>query len=223
VTSIDEQVPASFDPSTRMRRQARLMAAANIVMRRLLMLPFATPLSRRLMLLTVTGRRTGKVYRQPISYVRSGEILLTPGGGRWTLNLDSDRPVSLRIRGKDRPAIATVIDEPSEVERLLTIVVTGNPAAARFMPIPVNAGRPDVNALKVAIRHGFRVISWRLCDASLTRSVNGSAAEQPVTGIAEAGNDVGPLVQPIVNRRHHQRHPIVREHRLHPGDALGSG
>ncbi len=50
-------------PPPRRARQARLMRVVNVPMRRLLRLPFQTPLSRRLMLLTFTGRRTGRVYR----------------------------------------------------------------------------------------------------------------------------------------------------------------
>jgi hypothetical protein len=148
---------------SRMRRQAQLMGAANVLMRRLLSLPFPTPLSRRLMLLTVTGRRTGQVYRQPISYVRDGETLLTPGGGRWTLNLEPGRTVSLRIRGKDRPALPTVIDETDEIARLLTLIVHGNPAAGRFMPLSFDdEGRVDVGDLQRAVHYGFRIISWNL-------------------------------------------------------------
>ena len=155
----------TLDPSNRMRRQAKLMNAANVVMRRLLSLPFPTPLSARLMLLTVTGRRTGKVYRQPISYVRNGANLLTPGGGRWKLNLQPDRPVSLRIRGKNQPAIPTIISDIDEVERLLTVIVAGNPAAGKFMPISIDDnGHVNVEQLQRAVSYGFRIISWQLVD-----------------------------------------------------------
>ena len=65
-----------------MRRRARIMRAANVPMRAALSLPFATPLSGNLMLISHTGRKTGKHYRQPVSYVRDGNVLLTPGGGR---------------------------------------------------------------------------------------------------------------------------------------------
>jgi hypothetical protein len=156
---VDTQVPA------RMRRQAKLMSAGNVVMRRLLSLPFPTPLSARLMLLTVTGRRTGKVYRQPISYVRNGDTLLTPGGGRWKLNLEPGRPVSLRIRGKDHPAVPTVVDDVDEIERLLTIIVKGNPAAGKFMPISFDDnGHVNVEQLQRAVSYGFRIISWQLAE-----------------------------------------------------------
>jgi hypothetical protein len=34
------------------------------------------------MLISFTGRKTGKAYRQPVSYVQQGKTLLTPGGGK---------------------------------------------------------------------------------------------------------------------------------------------
>ena len=67
------------------RIQARVMRVMNVPMRAILGLPFPTPLGRRLMLLFLTGRKTGRRYRQPVSYVRDGDTLLTPGGGNWKL------------------------------------------------------------------------------------------------------------------------------------------
>ena len=75
-------------------RRTRIMRAVNVPMRAALSLPFATPLSGNLMLIAYTGRKSGKAYRQPVSYVRDGGVLLTPGGGRWTLNLADGRPAS---------------------------------------------------------------------------------------------------------------------------------
>jgi hypothetical protein len=74
------------------RLQARMMRVINVPMRMVLGLPFATPLSRRLMLVFLTGRKTGKSYRQPVSYVQQATTLLTPGGGKWKLNLQAGRP-----------------------------------------------------------------------------------------------------------------------------------
>lgn len=36
-----------------------------------------------------------------MSYIRHEDVLLTPGGGRWTLNLDADKPVPIRLLGRD--------------------------------------------------------------------------------------------------------------------------
>ena len=66
------------------------MRLVNLPMRRILALPFPTPLSKSLMLLCITGRRGGRSYRQPVSYVKDGDSLLTPGGN-WKLNLEPGR------------------------------------------------------------------------------------------------------------------------------------
>ena len=50
-----------------MRRRARIMRAVNVPMRAALTLPFPTPLSGNLMLISYTGRKSGKAYRQPVS------------------------------------------------------------------------------------------------------------------------------------------------------------
>src|SRR5690242_16448373 len=108
---------------TAMRRRARLMKVANGPMRLLLSLPVPTPLSRRLMVVTHVGRRTGRQYQQPVSYVRDGDTLLTPGGGRWTRNLVEDQPVELRLTGRRVSARPELVGDADEVERLLRIMV----------------------------------------------------------------------------------------------------
>ena len=40
-------------------------------------------MSKRLILVTFTGRRSGRSYATPVSYVREGDDLLVPGGGPW--------------------------------------------------------------------------------------------------------------------------------------------
>ena len=49
------------------RLQAKVMRVVNVPMRVVLGLPVATPLSSRLMLVSLTGRKTGRSYRQPVS------------------------------------------------------------------------------------------------------------------------------------------------------------
>jgi deazaflavin-dependent oxidoreductase (nitroreductase family) len=146
-----------------MARRARIMRAVNVPMRAVLSLPVATPLSANLMLISFTGRKTGKAYRQPVSYARDGEVLLTPGGGRWTLNLAGGRPVRIRLRGRDVAAQAELVTDAAEVERLLDVIATKNPRAARFIPIPRRPdGRLEPAALDAALRHGFCIVRWHL-------------------------------------------------------------
>jgi hypothetical protein len=44
------------------RLQARVMGILNVFMRPILRLPFPTPLTKRLMLVSFNGRKTGKAY-----------------------------------------------------------------------------------------------------------------------------------------------------------------
>jgi deazaflavin-dependent oxidoreductase (nitroreductase family) len=144
-----------------MQRRARIMRTVNVPMRAALSLPFATPLNANLMLIFYTGRKSGKAYRQPVSYVRDGDALLTPGGGRWTLNLADGRPVRIRLRGRDETARPELVSDPAEVERLLGVIAERNPRATRFIPIPRHPdGRLDPDALDAALRHGFCIVRW---------------------------------------------------------------
>jgi hypothetical protein len=139
------------------------MKVINVPMRLVLGLPFATPLSRRLMLVFYTGRRTGKAYRQPVSYVRQDTTLLTPGGGRWKLNLRDGRPVRIRLRGRDVLARPELIGDLDEVERLLGVMAAANPRVNTFVGIPKGPdGRLDRTRLQTAVHYGFRIVRWHL-------------------------------------------------------------
>jgi hypothetical protein len=90
-------------------------------MRNLLALPFPTPLGKRLMLVYLTGRKTGRRYRQPVSYTRDKDTLLT-GGGRWKLNLIEGHPTQIRLRGQDITARPELINDPEQIDQLLALM-----------------------------------------------------------------------------------------------------
>jgi hypothetical protein len=143
------------------------MRVVNVPMRRVLARPRQTPLSKRLMLVRITGRRTGKVYRQPLSYVQQGSVLLTPGGGNWKLNLREGEPVPIRLRGRDVQARPELVSDPAEIERLLAVMTAANPVVGTFVGIPRGAdGRLDQDRLQEAVRHGFRVVRWHLAGSA---------------------------------------------------------
>jgi hypothetical protein len=145
------------------RLQARMMRVINVPMRMVLGLPFATPLSRRLMLVFLTGRKTGKSYRQPVSYVQQATTLLTPGGGKWKLNLQEGRPERIRLRGHDVLARPELVSDLDEVERLLGVMTAANPRVRSFVAIPTGPdGRLDHGRLQTAVNYGFRVVRWHL-------------------------------------------------------------
>src|ERR1700679_880346 len=111
------------DRPPRLRRQATAMRLVNVPMRRILALPFSTPFSKRLMLLYLTGRRSGRSYRQPVSYVKVGDSLLTPGGGNWQLNLKPGRPARIRLNGRDVTARPDPMDDVHEIDSALMTMI----------------------------------------------------------------------------------------------------
>ncbi|HET7602212.1 MAG TPA: nitroreductase/quinone reductase family protein [Gemmatimonadales bacterium] len=76
----------------------------NPVVRLILRSPLHWLLSRYLLLLTITGRTTGRSWTLPLQYAeRDGSIWIVPGNPahkRWWRNLAGDAPATLTIRGK---------------------------------------------------------------------------------------------------------------------------
>jgi hypothetical protein len=154
-------MPKITRPPLNRRLQARFFRVVNVPMRVILGLPVATPLGRNLMLAFVIGRKTGATYRQPVSYVRDGDALLTPGGGKWKLNLVAGTPVRLRLRGRDISAPPELVSDVDEVGTLLRIMAAGNPAAARFVGIKRDPdGGFDKGGVERAVQFGFRIVRW---------------------------------------------------------------
>ena len=75
----------------------------NPIVRGVLRSPLHPLLSRYLLLLTITGRTTGRTWTLPLQYAeRNGIVWIVPGnpaGKRWWRNLTGGAPVTLKIRG----------------------------------------------------------------------------------------------------------------------------
>ena len=135
----------------------------NRFMRAVVGLPFPTPLGKRLMLVDLTGRKTGRRWRQPVSYVRHDGVLLTPGGGNWKRNLKPGEPVRLHVNGRDQIATPELVTEPDAASDWLAVMIAANPTVTRFSGIGLDAGgRPDRQRLDRALQHGFAVVIWHL-------------------------------------------------------------
>jgi hypothetical protein len=168
---MSEAVCPPFSRRAMVRVMPVVFRIVNVPMRFILSLRTATPLGKRLMLVYLTGRKSGRNYRQPISYVRDGKMLLTPGGGRWKLNLVEGEPTHFRLRGVDISLRPELVRDADEVERLLGVMSAKNPMVSRFVPIPKYEGHYDRERLSLAIRHGFRVVRWTPQDASARETI----------------------------------------------------
>ena len=144
-------------------RLERVMGALNGLPKFVLRLPFQAPMGRRLVLLTYTGRMSGRSHTIPVSYVEQGDTLLIPGGGAWKINLEQGSPVRVRLRGSEWSASPEVIKEIDEAERLVAFTMAAKPAVSRFIGVPRDVdGRPNRQRLEQAVRGGFAVVRLRL-------------------------------------------------------------
>jgi deazaflavin-dependent oxidoreductase (nitroreductase family) len=148
----------------------RVVRYFNPVTRLVLATPLHVVMSSRLLLLSFTGRKTGRSYTTPVSYVLEGSSLLVPGGGAWWKNLGSGRPTRVRLRGVWTPVTPEVVTEPVALAEVMRRMLAANPAIGAFTGIRLGSdGRPDADALERERRRGFVVVRLRLAEGDAQR------------------------------------------------------
>ena len=93
-------------------------------MRALLRSPLHGLLSGSLLLVTYTGRRTGRTFTIPVLYAEVGvDLVVYVGRSRekvWWRNLRGGAPVRVRLRGEELAGTGTaVVDDPELREKYL--------------------------------------------------------------------------------------------------------
>ena len=73
-------------------------------------------LSSWLMLVTYTGRKSGKTYTTPVSYVKAGDGVVFFNSHKWWHNFESRSTVALRIKGRNLHGTALAVPDPYEAE-----------------------------------------------------------------------------------------------------------
>src|SRR3954452_21702837 len=88
---------------------------ANPMIKALLRSPLHGLMSKGIMVLTFTGRKSSKEFITPIRYARDGDVILCFTDRPWWKNLRGGAPVTVRVRGKDIRGTATVVEAPEAV------------------------------------------------------------------------------------------------------------
>ncbi|MEW5869728.1 MAG: nitroreductase family deazaflavin-dependent oxidoreductase [Chloroflexota bacterium] len=136
----------------------------NPIMTWLLRSPLHAFVSKNMMLITYTGRKSGKTYTTPVNYVRidsdRGSYLLTTSFSQrtWWRNLRGGAPVSLMLQGKAVQATATLVEDEQGVIDDLRALVLGSPQYARYLEVSTSPdGAPDAQALARAAKDRITV------------------------------------------------------------------
>ena len=137
----------------------------------LLRSPLHALMSGSVLLLTFEGRRSGRTYTTPVSYVREGEdvLLVAARDHSWWKNLRGGAPVRLRISGRNEEGVAEALEDASAVEALLT-VLRAVPSYRRYWKVELGPdGRPtDPNDLAHVSKENVPVRVRGLAEASRT-------------------------------------------------------
>ena len=96
------------------------------------------------MLLTVTGRKSGREYTTPVGYYRSGGNLwvISSRDRAWWRNLRGGAPVKMHMRGKDVTGHAETVLEAGAVAARLEEYLQHVPMAARPLGVRLENGKP---------------------------------------------------------------------------------
>jgi deazaflavin-dependent oxidoreductase (nitroreductase family) len=108
-TAVPTRVIRSTVPSR------RLLRSSNPFVSMILRSPLHRLLSSHLLLLTFTGRKTGKQFTIPIYYTREDDTLTLFSSKSWYKNLRGGPPVVVHLKGRVRTGRAEVIEEPEAV------------------------------------------------------------------------------------------------------------
>jgi hypothetical protein len=134
---------------------------------RILRSPLHGLMSRRLMLISFWGRKSGRYITTPISYVQSGETLLLGVGGPWWRNLAGGVPVQVRLRGRVRAGRAEATTDEARVMDAYRMILRRNPTQARFMGITATSdGQPEKHSIEEALQRGAAVVEITLSPSS---------------------------------------------------------
>lgn len=103
--------------------------------------PFHRLLSENVLLISVTGRKSGREYALPVNYQRAGdEIWITSRRERtWWRNLRGGAPVKLRLAGKMLRGRGEVFEEDVRVAKYMAEFLQRSPSLARYFGVGLDS------------------------------------------------------------------------------------
>ena len=96
-----------------------LFRLLNPLMKFVLKSPFHKGLSKNVMVLSFTGRKTGRHYSTPVSYVWEGDSVIVVTFSPWWKNFKEPAPVQMRIQGKDVSGTAIFVNDSVRIKQIL--------------------------------------------------------------------------------------------------------
>lgn len=143
--------PAAVTPS---HPPDRILRAVNPLLRRLLRTPLAGAARKQLMVLSFTGRKSGRQYSIPVSAHRIDGDLYALAGAGWKSNFSGGAPAQVLHDGKTTTMRGELIKDPATVADLYhrCALSYGAARAQRMIGLKFNVpGIPTLEQFRAAI------------------------------------------------------------------------
>ncbi len=130
----------------------------------LLRSPLHSLVDQHTMVITVTGRRSGKRYTLPVSYVCDGETLLviSQKDRTWWKNLRKGAPVTVLLQGHALQARAETFTDPDMAAHILLLILQQVPTYQRLLHVPLNStGQPENPEALKRLAQGHVIVHMR--------------------------------------------------------------
>ncbi len=126
--------------------------------------PVHRMVSKTVLLITFTGRKSGKTYTTPVDYSQDGDQVTIFTHANWWKNLRGGAPVTLRLRGRELQGLAEPVAEDKQaIVAELTAHLREVPFDAKFYGVALDEqGNPNVEQVKQAAQ-SVVMVRVRLC------------------------------------------------------------
>ena len=102
--------------------------------------PLHSLMSKKYLLLSFTGRKSGKKYTTPMSYIREADSLLMTTDSPWWKNLRGGAPVTVRVEGHEHEGIGEAVTQHEEVVRVLGRLLDAQPGYGKYVGLKPGPG-----------------------------------------------------------------------------------
>jgi deazaflavin-dependent oxidoreductase (nitroreductase family) len=126
--------------------------------------PIHGMVSKTVLLITFTGCKSGKVYTTPVSYSQDGNQIYIFTHADWWKNLCNNKPVTLRIRGREYQGLAEPVAEDKQtIAAGLAAHLRKVPSDARYYGVTFDkVGKPNAGEVEKAVETVV-MLRIRLC------------------------------------------------------------
>jgi hypothetical protein len=99
------------------------------------------------MLITFTGRKSGRQFTTPVTYMQDGDTIIFFSNQRWWKNLDGGAPVTLRVKGRAIAGIAVPsTDVPTMVQAARAFLAAKGIKKASMIGLDIDTTRMPTDA-----------------------------------------------------------------------------